>query len=183
MLFLSSAFFFKINFIEKILSGLQLKRQRVWTQIRPDILSGLIWVQTVCKSYQQTTPEGKELNQHVQLSSGTTGLIVGKGHHLLPHFVYASSKGSGKAAHLDRLEGSGKVAHLDRLEKSSKAAHLDRLEESSKNVHLDRLEGSGKAAHLDMLKGSGKAAHLNKPEGSSKAAHLDRLEGSGKLPI
>ena len=26
----------------------------------PDILSGLIWVQTVCKCYQQTTPAGKE---------------------------------------------------------------------------------------------------------------------------
>ena len=28
--------------------------QTVWIQIRPDILSGLIWVQTVCKGYQQT---------------------------------------------------------------------------------------------------------------------------------
>ena len=25
------------------------------TKIRPDILSGLIWIQTVCKGYQQTT--------------------------------------------------------------------------------------------------------------------------------
>ena len=31
-------------------------------QIRPDFLSGLIWFQTVCKSYQQTTLVGKELN-------------------------------------------------------------------------------------------------------------------------
>ena len=29
--------------------------QTVCIQIRPDILSGLIWVQTVCKGYQQTT--------------------------------------------------------------------------------------------------------------------------------
>ena len=29
--------------------------QTVWIQIRPDILSGLIWVQTVCRGYQQTT--------------------------------------------------------------------------------------------------------------------------------
>ena len=29
--------------------------QTVWIQIRPDILSGLIWVQTVCKGYQQIT--------------------------------------------------------------------------------------------------------------------------------
>ena len=27
--------------------------QTVWIQIRPDILSGLIWVQTVCKVYKQ----------------------------------------------------------------------------------------------------------------------------------
>ena len=29
--------------------------QTVWIQIRTDILSVLIWVQTVCKGYQQTT--------------------------------------------------------------------------------------------------------------------------------
>ena len=29
--------------------------QTVWIQIRPDVLSGLIGVQTVCKGYQQTT--------------------------------------------------------------------------------------------------------------------------------
>ena len=28
--------------------------QTVWVQIRPDVLLGLIWVQTVCKSYQQS---------------------------------------------------------------------------------------------------------------------------------
>ena len=32
----------------------------VWIQIRPDILSGLIWVQTVCKDYQPTALAGKE---------------------------------------------------------------------------------------------------------------------------
>ena len=39
--------FFKINFLEN------------FQEIR--ILSGLIWVQTVCKGYQQTTLVGKEL--------------------------------------------------------------------------------------------------------------------------
>ena len=29
--------------------------QTVWIQIRPNILTGLIWVQTVCNGYQQTT--------------------------------------------------------------------------------------------------------------------------------
>ena len=29
----------------------------------PDILSGVIWVQTVCKDYQQTTVAGKDLKK------------------------------------------------------------------------------------------------------------------------
>ena len=32
-----------------------IRYQTVWTQIRPNVFSGLIWVQTVCKGYQQTT--------------------------------------------------------------------------------------------------------------------------------
>ena len=39
--------------------------QTVWIHIRPDILSGLIWVQSVCKGYQQMPKSlltGKELN-------------------------------------------------------------------------------------------------------------------------
>ena len=35
----------------------------VWIQIRPNVLLGLVWVQTVCKEYQETTLEGKELNK------------------------------------------------------------------------------------------------------------------------
>ena len=35
--------------------------QTVWIQIRPHILSVMIFVQTVCKSYQQTTLVNKEL--------------------------------------------------------------------------------------------------------------------------
>ena len=35
--------------------------QTVWIQIRPDILSGTIWVLTVCKGYQQTILGGKDL--------------------------------------------------------------------------------------------------------------------------
>ena len=33
--------------------------QTVWIQIRSNILSGLIWVQTIFKSYQQTAQVGK----------------------------------------------------------------------------------------------------------------------------
>ena len=32
----------------------------VWIKIRPNILLGLIWVQTVCKGYQQTTKVDNE---------------------------------------------------------------------------------------------------------------------------
>ena len=35
---------------------------QAWHFVRPDILSGLIWVQTVCKSYQPKTLAGKEFN-------------------------------------------------------------------------------------------------------------------------
>ena len=39
----------------KNLSGIPSECQTVWIQIRPDKTSGLIWVQTVCKGYQQMT--------------------------------------------------------------------------------------------------------------------------------
>ena len=54
MLLLSSADFFKINFFKKFFQEYhQIECQKVWIQIRPDVLSGLIWVQTFCKGYQQ----------------------------------------------------------------------------------------------------------------------------------
>ena len=43
-----------------ILSG----GQTVWILIRPDIMLGLIWIQTICKGYQQTTivaPSGQRV--------------------------------------------------------------------------------------------------------------------------
>ena len=52
---LSSADFFKINCFKKNLSGILTECQTVWIQIRTDILSVLIWAQTVCKGFQQTT--------------------------------------------------------------------------------------------------------------------------------
>ena len=53
----------KINqlFWKKKLSGIPSECQTVWIQIRTDILSGLILVQTVCKDCQLTTLVGKEL--------------------------------------------------------------------------------------------------------------------------
>ena len=52
---LSSAAFFQNQPFQKILSGSLSECQTVWIQIRPDILSGLIWIQPVRKGYQQTT--------------------------------------------------------------------------------------------------------------------------------
>ena len=53
--FLLPADYFHNQLFRKILSGIQSECQTVWNQIRPDILSGLIRFQTVCKSNQQTT--------------------------------------------------------------------------------------------------------------------------------
>ena len=57
---MSSADFFRYQLFRQILSGIPSECQRVWIQIRPDVLLGLIWVQTVCKGYQETTLVGKE---------------------------------------------------------------------------------------------------------------------------
>ena len=53
MLLLSSADFFKIIFFRKFFQEHYQSFKR-WTQIRTDGRSILIWVQTVCKGYQQT---------------------------------------------------------------------------------------------------------------------------------
>ena len=52
MLFLSSAGFFQNQLFRKILSGLPSECQIVCIQFRPDVLSGLNWIQTVCKSLE-----------------------------------------------------------------------------------------------------------------------------------
>ena len=59
MLLVSSAdFFFKITFFKKKIRNIF----RVSNCLDPDILSVLIWVQTVCKSDQQKLPlAGEEL--------------------------------------------------------------------------------------------------------------------------
>ena len=57
----SSADFFKIAHFRRIPSGLPSGCRIEWIQIRPDVLSDLILVQTVYKGYQQTTLGGKKL--------------------------------------------------------------------------------------------------------------------------
>ena len=47
--------FFQNQIFQNILSGTLSECQTVWIQIRTNIMLVLIWVQTVCKGYQQTT--------------------------------------------------------------------------------------------------------------------------------
>ena len=54
-------------------------------------MSGLIWVQTVCKGYQQTALGGKELYMLAQQSSGARSLVFCVNHHLHPYFVCVGS--------------------------------------------------------------------------------------------
>ena len=49
------------NYFWKIHSVISSVCQTGWIQIRPDVLSRLIWVQTICEGYQQRTLVGKEL--------------------------------------------------------------------------------------------------------------------------
>ena len=50
--------FSKSTFLKKNLSGTPSECQAVWIPIRPDVLSGLIFVQSVCKGDEQTTRVG-----------------------------------------------------------------------------------------------------------------------------
>ena len=70
--FLLSADVFQNNLFQKILSGISAECQTVWIQIRPDESSGLIWVWTVCKGYQQTALAGKELQDFEQIVATAT---------------------------------------------------------------------------------------------------------------
>ena len=52
-----------LNFREINFSGIPSKWPTVWIQVRPNFLSGLIWVETVCKCNQQKTPVRKQFTQ------------------------------------------------------------------------------------------------------------------------
>ena len=82
-------FFFQNQLFRKFLPGIPSECVTDWIQIRPDVLSGLVWVQSVCKSYQQKTPGGKELirsrdifpnlyNILIQILSKNSYVFVGK---------------------------------------------------------------------------------------------------------
>ena len=61
-MFLLTADCFQNIFLKKK-SGISSECQTHCIQIRPYVLLGLLWVQNVCKSYQQTTLGDKELNK------------------------------------------------------------------------------------------------------------------------
>ena len=61
MFLLSADLLFFENFSQKS------QCQTFWIQIRPKVLSDLIWVQTVCKGYEQTTLVGKELTESLSI--------------------------------------------------------------------------------------------------------------------
>ena len=103
-------FFLKIIFFKNNLSGIPSECQTVRIQIRPDILSGLIWVQTVCKGYQLMTkvntsgervkiwhycvfPDGFQLLVHSSRKEGVSE----------KYFSYFSMKTYPVGTHLKRL--------------------------------------------------------------------------------
>ena len=69
---------FQILTFQKILSGTVSECQIVWIHIRTDILLVLIWVQTDCKGYQQTTKiaASKERVNLFSVSVGTQWFLV-----------------------------------------------------------------------------------------------------------
>ena len=69
--FMPSADFLKMNFFEKFFQECH-QCQTVWSQIRTNILCGLVWVQIVCKRYQQTTLVGKEFTMYFTIISMVT---------------------------------------------------------------------------------------------------------------
>ena len=53
-------FFFKVNFIKKFFQEYHQSVKPFGKRINPDILSGLVWVQTVCKDNQQIANLSKD---------------------------------------------------------------------------------------------------------------------------
>ena len=86
MNFLSSADFFQNQLFKKILSGIPSECQTVCILVRPDMMLGLMLVQTVCKGDQQTTQVGNSF------------LVSGDFFHLL--ITFASSLDPDQAQHL-----------------------------------------------------------------------------------
>ena len=102
--FLSSEFFFETNF-SKNYFRITIRVSNSFDPIRPDILSGLIWTQTVCKDYRQTIlVPGKDLNVHAP--SGARSVRFDLQLPPLPYStlrIYANSDGSDGTAKMPRI--------------------------------------------------------------------------------
>ena len=62
--------FFSKSTSLKIMSGKPPECQTFWIQIRSELLSGLLWVQTILNSYQRTTLVGKRKFENVWKNTG-----------------------------------------------------------------------------------------------------------------
>ena len=72
--------FFKVNLFQKNISGILSECQTVWIQSRIDVLSILIWVQTVCKGYQQMTKVDASKEKIEDLDSNWRPISIEKCH-------------------------------------------------------------------------------------------------------
>ena len=71
--------FSKLTFSKNV-SGIRSECQIVWIQIRPDVVSGLIWIQTVCKGYQPTTLTDKELTLKTSITKNVVNSLFNNVH-------------------------------------------------------------------------------------------------------
>ena len=61
MLFVTADFFSNSTFSKDYFRKTEC--QTDWIQIRPDVLSGVIWEQSICKSLEETILEGNEFRK------------------------------------------------------------------------------------------------------------------------
>ena len=88
----SSAVFFVFFFSKSTLSKHSFRNtirvSTVWIQIRPDKMSGLIWVQTVCNGYKQRTLGGIVFFKEIRLFQRTNENLLSNKDSTLRHWLY-----------------------------------------------------------------------------------------------
>ena len=94
MRLLSSADFFQNNIFKKFFHK-HNQGQMVWIQISTEIMSVLIWVQTVCKGYQQMKKTDRYTKERVNI---ILGLFVRK-----PDFVACKKPRADNPVHSQSL--------------------------------------------------------------------------------
>ena len=108
MLLLFADFFLKSSF-PKILSGISSECQTDWIQSRPDILSGLIWVQSVSLGYEQKTLVGNELRS--KYCSGSQFMKIALTHICLAPYIYGKYVNSENPARMPQNVVSDQGPH------------------------------------------------------------------------